>query len=338
MRRSVILVVSALVVLSMGAATALAREGKIEKSFSGVQEVRIETVSGDCIIEKGGGDKVTVVVNYTFDDEDYAPRLEQRGKRLVLRERFRGRNVHGHSTWRLTVPASTDIEFSTASGDLEVGGLKSTVEVSTASGDVRLRELEGEVKVRTASGEIEAEQLKGRTKFSTASGNVRLDGATGSIKISTASGDLDASDLDGEIVMSAASGEIELADASGEFEVRSASGDIGARRLALTAESSFSAASGDVEVSLAKTPEHDLQISTASGDAMLNYNNNPIRGLITMTAKARRGHLRAPFDFDEEERYEEWGAEYVTKTTRRGADRPVIEIRTATGRAELRDK
>jgi hypothetical protein len=43
------------------------KEGKIEKSFKNVKEVKIKTVSGDCIIKKGSNDEVVVVLTYSYD-------------------------------------------------------------------------------------------------------------------------------------------------------------------------------------------------------------------------------------------------------------------------------
>ncbi len=114
-----------------------------------------------------------------------------------------------------------------------------------------------------------------------------------------------------------------------------ASGDIDARGIDIKDRSEFSAASGDVEVILTKSPQFDLKLSSASGDAVLNFNKNPIKGFIKMTAKTRRGDIRAPFEFDNEEVYYKWDDEYVTKTATKGSDRPKIEISTSSGRAEL---
>ncbi len=320
-----------------------AQAGEIKETFKDVKEIKIKTVSGDCIIEKGASSEVTVVVNYTYDDEDFEAELLQRGDRLYLTENF-GRSRFGRrsgeSIWRITAPEKTNIDFSTASGDLDVSDLLSSVEASTASGDVRLRHLNGEISVSTASGEIDAAELDGRIHISTASGDVTVAGFSGESKLSTASGRIDASDAQGQLKLNTASGRIRLTNASGELDVNAASGDITAESVTLEAASSFNAASGDVEVTLTASPAHDLSVSTASGDAILNFNNQPIKGLIKMTAKMRRGSITAPFEFDTEDIHYRGGDddEYVTKTTKRGGDSPLIEISTASGRAVLRAK
>lgn len=312
------------------------QDGKVEKTFRGVDEIRIKTVSGNCIVEKGQRDQVRVVLTYTYDDYDFEPEFEQRGDRLLLNERFTWRrNSRGTSTWRLTVPEKTAIDFSTASGDFEAADLNSSIEASTASGDVDIRSTTGEFQVSTASGNIQADDLQGLIKASTASGDVRLSRFAGETKISTASGGVRSSNLDGEIKLSTASGNIILSRSSGTFEVSTASGDVEADDIVLKAGSSFSAASGDVEVSLGESSSYDLEVSSASGNALLNFNGNRIRGFIKMTAKARRGRISAPFNFDDEEYYWKWDDEYVTKTVRKGSDNPRIDISTASGKASL---
>jgi DUF4097 and DUF4098 domain-containing protein YvlB len=327
-----------LLLFSLFAHASAIEKGEIKQTFKNVKMIKIKTVSGDCIIKKGDGEEVKVVVTYTYDDSDFEPELEQRGDRLILTENFRGRTTRGKSTWSLTVPEKTNIDFSTASGNLEVNDLKSTVEASTASGNVDLTNLTGEVQVSTASGDVEAKGLQGQVKFSTASGDVDFSGLTGEIKISTASGRINGNNMEGEIKLSTASGKIDVFTAAGGFEVSAASGNIELNEIVLKAESSFSAASGDVEVTLGESPAYDLEVSTASGDAVLNFNNHPIKGLVKMTAKANRGRIKAPFEFDDEEYYFKWNNEYVTKTVKKVSDRPRIEIRTASGKAVLLEK
>ncbi|MFQ5751442.1 MAG: DUF4097 domain-containing protein [bacterium] len=312
------------------------QEGEINKSFKNVNEIKIKTVSGDCIIKKGDANEVKVVLTYTYDDYDFEPEFEQKDGRLILTERFSSRHhLRGKSTWRLTVPEKTDIDFSTASGDLDVEGLNSTVEAGTASGNVQLQNMTGEFDISTASGEVEAQSVNGQIQFSTASGDVVMNDISGNSKISTASGRIKASAVVGEIRLSTASGSIHLLNSSGEFEISAASGNVDAEGVVVQAKSSFSAASGDVEVALSKSPAHDLKLSSASGDAVLNFNHNPINGFIEMTAKAERGRIKAPFKFDDEEYYYKWDDEYVRKTVRKGSDRPRIKISTASGKAIL---
>ncbi len=316
---------------------ALAQEGKIEKTFKNVKEIRIKTISGDCIVQKGGNNEVKVFVTHSYDEEDYEVGMDQSGGRLSLRERFVGhkRNYRGGATWKLTVPENTDIEFSSASGEFEAADLNSNIEAQTASGSISLKRMDGDFDVSTASGDVDVTDLQGKIEFGTASGNVELRGVTGNSKVGTASGNIRAENVKGEMDFGVASGNIDLRACSGEFEVGAASGDVDAANVVIEGRSEFSAASGDVDVSLGKELAHNLKISSASGDSRLSFNGHPIRGFIEMTAKAGRNRIKAPFEFDDEEFYYKWDDEYVTKSVTKGNSSPKIEISTASGKAVL---
>ena len=57
--------------------------GEVEESFKNVDVIRIEMVSGHCIVKRGRGDQVNVEVQYTYDDYEFEPELRQRGHRLL---------------------------------------------------------------------------------------------------------------------------------------------------------------------------------------------------------------------------------------------------------------
>ena len=105
----------------------------------------------------------------------------------------------------------------------------------------------------------------------------------------------------------------------------------------LTYDASFQTASGDVEVQLGATAEHDLEVSTASGRATLDYSGHPIKGRFEFVSKDRRGRIKCPFEFDDERRFDRWGDTYVRKTFTRDGEEPLIFIETASGRATLKE-
>ncbi len=272
----------------------------LKQTFDGIDRIKIETVSGDCVVEKGEGKAVTLTVLGVYSPpESFDPEVNQRGSTLYLEENIHGSNS-GYSTWILTVPDGIEIDFETASGDLSIS------------------EVNGNFSASTASGDIEIEESSGKYEFSTASGDIRMDKCDGIFEISTASGD------------------IRTAGCEGEFDLSAASGDIAARLVKISDESEFSTASGDVDVRLAAALNHDIRVGTASGSALLDLNGFPAKGRYEFTAKVRHGKINCPFDFDEEDKFEEHGDEYVTKSFTKGTDIPLVMIRTASGEAALR--
>ncbi|MCP4565947.1 MAG: DUF4097 domain-containing protein [FCB group bacterium] len=173
--------------------------------------------------------------------------------------------------------------------------------------------------------------------FSSASGDMTVSDLNGEFTGSTASGDYEFENCRGTWNLSTASGDIELDGCEGEFELSTASGDVDANNVVVGYESSFSTASGSVDVRLAKSSEYDLHLGSASGRAVLNYSGNPIKGTFEMVSRDRRGRISAPYDFDHEEKFRKWGERYVRKSFTKGTDAPLITIETASGKAALRE-
>jgi DUF4097 and DUF4098 domain-containing protein YvlB len=275
---------------------------RIEKTFGKKDLVEMRFVSGDCTVTKSTDGKISVSVASKVSPEDaFEPEMTERGNRLVLREHF-DHSSSGSVRWTVSVPEGTNIRFESASGGIELSGLKSDVKASTASGDIRLTGMEGEFELSTASGDIHADRVSGRMTFSTASGD------------------------------------IETGDITGEMELSTASGSVKADRVTLTEESSFSAASGDVSVKLAKGTEHDIEASSASGNATVNFDGNPLEGYFELTVKVDDGRIVCPIKFDNEKQFTRGNQEYVTKSFTKGKSSPKIRISSASGRAELREK
>ena len=123
---------------------------------------------------------------------------------------------------------------------------------------------------------------------------------------------------------------------SGDIDIQTASGDINASDILIENESQFKVASGDVEVTLTESVAHNLTLASAFGDAVLDYNGNPLNGWFELTASVEDGMIISPFKFDKEEIKEKWGKEYAVKSFEKGSDTPKIYIKTATGKAVLK--
>ena len=298
----------------------IAQEEEIHKTFDAKKEVQINTVSGDCIVKKGGSGKIQVDVVFSVEPKDaFEPDFRERENSLRLKERWYGSRTSGHVTWTITVPPETEIEFSTASGDLTVEGLTNSIEASTASGEIMIVNSKGEFDISTASGDMIIENTEGEFDLSTASGEIEAYNLQGTFELSTASGDID------------------VTDSKGMFELSCASGGIDASNILIEGESSFSTASGKVYVSPSESPEYDLRLSSASGNATLDYNGNPIKGHFEFTARKGRGRIVSPVKFDHEEEFERNDQVYVRKSFTKRGSTPVITIKTASGRATLKE-
>ena len=173
-------------------------------------------------------------------------------------------------------------------------------------------------------------------EFHSTSGGVSISGIRGKFSGSSASGSYELNNCRGEFAYSTASGDFDIRNCSGLFKIASASGDIEATGLEIDANSTLGSASGSVNVKLGKTPKYDLDVGSASGRAVLDYNGNPLVGYFEFEANARTGDIESPVDFDDEETFYKNDQRYVRKWFVEGKDRPEITIGSGSGRAVLK--
>lgn len=286
-------------VLAMLPIITLAQEQKVERTFSGIEEIDISVGPGDAIFEKSPDNKVYLTLTHNISD--YEPTIEQNGDRLRIREdRRKNGRWNGNVTWGFQVPDDIEIEFNTGSGDFEVLGLTVDASVNTGSGDLSFSNVKGELRGNTGSGDI---------NFSKADGD---------FKMNTGSGDVDGKDV------------------SGYMSFNTGSGDVEVRNLKLSDNSSFNSGSGDVEISLGAPLDYDISVNSGSGDAVLDFQDQKIEGMIIMRANKRSGRIVAPFKFDKEEEIE--NGRYNTtieKTAKIGNKDVQISVSTGSGTAEI---
>jgi hypothetical protein len=295
-----------------------AQEKTVEKTFSNVKNIRLNTSSGDITLKKGSGAGVKVVLKYTYSDSDYKPVFEQTETRLKIKEDFSSGNNSGSSNWTLEIPDNMDLDINTGSGDITANGLALEIKSNTGSGDIMLTAVKGELDFNTGSGDIEIDQADGDIKLNTGSGGVRASNGTGNYSIN------------------AGSGTIRLDQLKGDLGINTGSGNINAKGITLTGSSSFNTGSGDATVTLAASPEYNISVNSGSGDSKLNFNGNAISGEVIMSANKRGGNIVAPFPFDKEETIDEGNSNArIQKTAKLGNKTIAIKVGTGSGTAEI---
>ncbi len=298
MKRLTILAVIFLSLVFLNLHTYSAEKKEVNKTFKPKEIVKIKTVSGDCVVKKGKSSEIRVHLVYTYPSDRFKPIFKEQGNALILKEEFTGHgHMEGKSSWTVTVPGKTDIDFSSASGDLFVSGLESEVDAQAASGDIKVEDIKGKLRMQAASGDI-------RVKKS-----------------------------DGDITVKTASGDIDINGSEGAFKVKCASGDINVAEIVLKETGTFKTASGDIRVRLAKTSEYDMDLASASGDITLDYNGNPVKGYFEFKGKKRNINSDIPFD-NEDESYKY--SPFVTRYFKKGGDSPEVSLQTVSGELEFK--
>jgi len=92
----------------------------------------------------------------------------------------------------IRVPAATEVDVRSGSGDVTASGLTGRVELETGSGDVNADALSGQADLHTSSGDVNVRGLSGDAELRTGSGDVNASfrQAPRNVDASTASGDV----------------------------------------------------------------------------------------------------------------------------------------------------
>ncbi|HEX8775334.1 MAG TPA: DUF4097 family beta strand repeat-containing protein [Pyrinomonadaceae bacterium] len=145
--------------------------------------INIRNVSGNISITGTDADAITVSAFKTGSDRDLVEVVDtSNDNRLDLEARYPSQcNCNVDVRFELRVPRGTNYNFdqvTTASGNINVSGVRGHMRVSTASGDVEVKNVSGEVSARSASGDVEVEisnlEGTGDMKFASASGDVHV--------------------------------------------------------------------------------------------------------------------------------------------------------------------
>lgn len=164
--------------------TASAQDFQKTYRIAGGGSINIKNVSGNIEIAGYDGEGVMVSAFKEGRERDMVE-IEDHSdaNRVDIEAQFpQGcRNCNVDVRFEVRVPRGTSYNFdqiSTASGDIDVKGVRGQMRVSTASGDVQVKDVSGEVNARSASGDVEVEinnlEGTGDMKFASASGDVRV--------------------------------------------------------------------------------------------------------------------------------------------------------------------
>ncbi len=200
------------------------------------------------LIEIYVGDVGTVHLSVDAADADEFE-IHKTGDRISVRHpsrwRMRGRN----SRVTVHVPAGSDVEVDSASGEVRMAGRLGAVRVRTASGDVEIGDV-GKLDATTASGSVSCREVSGDADVTTVSGDCTLQRVGGRLEATLTSGDLRVDACGGDISVGSTSGDVRLGRCDGS--------DIAVRSI-----------SGDVRLGLPTGVRVDADVSTLSGRATL---------------------------------------------------------------------
>lgn len=193
---------------------AIAQDRKVEvdKTFENITEVEVNVVFSDVVIEQATGSQVHVTGSVTWEreKEEYEITTRKSGTTLIVEvdhPRSSKGNASGH--FYITMPAMTDADVNSVSGDIKVTGVgQRKVKCNTVSGDIVARKVGSDISANTVSGDISLDGVKGNARSNTVSGDAELANIDGNLKGNSVSGDFRITNLKGNREISTLSGSV----------------------------------------------------------------------------------------------------------------------------------
>jgi DUF4097 and DUF4098 domain-containing protein YvlB len=239
---------------------------RINKSFKVGQagSLDISNISGDIIVNEGGGDTITIDAVKKFRGRDTEAKSQFAQVEVTMVERagrVEVKTVYDRST--RNHKASVDYTVTAPAG--------TSVYAHAVSGDIRITNIKGEVRIDTVSGDASAIGTPGATLVKTISGDASVSGVSNAneLRAMTVSGDVTVTGAKARAVdADSISGSVTLTDvACDRATAKSISGDIAfGGALARSGRYEFKSQSGDIRVTLAGTPGFELDASSFSGN------------------------------------------------------------------------
>jgi len=183
-------------------------------------------------------------------------RVEVESSGTVVRVQARSRSGPANIVdYRITVPASMNLDLSGMYTEIDVQGVQGEVSAQSVMGGITIRGGRGTVSARSVQGEVLVEGAQGQVRAASTSEDVRVVGASGEVYTETVSGDT--------YLERITSGRVEVGALSGDVYY---DGTIQPR-----GRYSFVTHSGDVVISVPEGTDATISVATLSGDVDASF-------------------------------------------------------------------
>lgn len=269
----------------------------ITRTFDAKQEVKIELILGSCIINNSNDDKIHVRVEHSYPENAFEAVFKEREQYVEVEEKLLENNPRGQSSWTVSVPKETEIDFNSATGNLSIEAELSEIDANSGTGTID---------IRNSKGEFE------------------LNSGTGSIQIFNSEGEFD---------LNSGTGKVFIEKSKGDIEANSGTGDVEANEITIADEADLNSGTGDVEVVKPLGEDFDLYLNSGTNDAVLDMKGLPLKGYFEMSARKHSGRIISPVEFKE---IEDESEDVIKKSFTKDGKSPRYYISTGTGTAELK--
>lgn len=280
---------------------AFAREKVIEKTFSGIESIKMKVVLSRCEVVRSSDGLVHMTFSHDYDPDEIDVDFRERNGRLTIEEDLDCDNCgRGRSLWVLELPDGIKFRFKGATGGVDIRSLDIDFSADTGTGSYLIEDCGGSFDLNTGTGDIELKNSTGEFEFNTGTGKIEIFGC------------------------------------SGEYDTNTGTGRVRIEDSKFDGPGEFNSGTGRVTVILTYGTEYDIDASCGTGNATVDLDGNEPFGYFEFEAQERRGRISSPFEFDGEEEFERNDTWYVRKYFQRGSDDVIIRIITGTGRASLK--
>jgi DUF4097 and DUF4098 domain-containing protein YvlB len=183
--------------------------------------VRVER--GHLIIDTSAQDSVTVEVSDSgvqVEEQCFDDHVEING---VVPARIYGRPLD----WRITVPASVNLDLRTFAGSIRVSPTDGNVTARTAGGSVIAGDIGGSTAMITQGGSILVGNIGGNAELrSTGGGQIEIGDVSGNAELATIAGPITTGTVSGRVSAETNGGTITIEESLGQLEAMTLAGNI----------------------------------------------------------------------------------------------------------------
>jgi DUF4097 and DUF4098 domain-containing protein YvlB len=128
--------------------------------------------------------------------------------------------------YSVTVPPDSELEGSSASGNVSVLGISGPVNINVISGNASAQGITGDTRIHAVSGSIRVFDIRGSADVSTVSGSIDVNKVQGQLRARSTSGTTWIERPAGDVQADAVSGGMNIMEATGDLRAKTVSGGI----------------------------------------------------------------------------------------------------------------
>jgi DUF4097 and DUF4098 domain-containing protein YvlB len=250
--------------------------------------LELEVAAGDVRVETADEGETTVELEPAHDDDTSREAVEKaridfrNGELTVIVPVQRTIGIsfgrRGAVNLRVRTPDGASATIKTKSADIVARGRYARADFSSTSGDVEVGEVTGDAQFNTVSGDLRAGPIGGQADVNAVSGDSVLERVGGRLRVNCVSGDVTVREASEGVKVESVSGDVQLDSVeAGNVELNSISGDLRVAikrgsRLAVDANAVSGDLRSDIELGADEAaargdgPLVDLHARTVSGD------------------------------------------------------------------------